>query len=114
MPRNITRTRLRVACIAWVVRVGGDDGLSPPTLICVVPWSEFPIVPFYPHYSHIACLGVRVQGLGCMVEGIGCRVCGVESGVRRWQCNERAVDSSVGTPMPPPAGELGSVKRMYE
>jgi len=37
----------------WVVRAGGDDGGLRPRhyiYVCVVPWSEFPIVPIYPHY----------------------------------------------------------------
>jgi len=44
---------------------------SPPTLIYVVPWSEFPIVPSYSHYPQPggfpSVFGGEGVGLGCGV-----------------------------------------------
>ena len=45
--------------------------------VYVAPWSEFPIVPSYPHYPHCMRLGFRVYGSWFGVEGLGLRVEGL-------------------------------------
>ena len=48
----------QVACqvrVLWVTLrfIHTHTPLYPPTLMYLVPWSEFPIVPFYPHYPYV-------------------------------------------------------------
>ena len=57
---HVAGSRLLSLCGVWVVRVGGDDG--EPTLICVAPWSEFPIVSSYSHYPHGGAGGWKRTG----------------------------------------------------
>ena len=61
---------------------GGHQSTLDAVCECVVPWSEFLIVPSYPHYPQVEGLGVSVQGLGLRVQGMGFGVWGL--GCRVW------------------------------
>ena len=57
---------------AWDVEIGSPSHQS--TLDAVVSWSEFPIVPSYPHYPHPRGAGFR------LVQGALLRMVGSEIG----------------------------------